>query len=106
MPNHAIANVFAIGHIPSDILIEGEDKPRRQNLTDDQISEIMSAAVARQRPYGFIFAFTGRAHQSVMSQFSFFEMNQSHIGGVINHYRSTGANDHILSVMAGRFTPK
>lgn len=33
-------------------------------------------------------------------------MNQSHICGVLNHYQSIGANDHILSVMAGRCTPK
>ena len=32
-------------------------------------------------------------------------MNQSHIGGVVNHYRSTGANDHILCALCGRFTP-
>ena len=48
----------------------------------------------------------GGAHQSLMGQFSFFEMDKSHIGGVINHYRLTGANNHILCVLAGRFTPK
>jgi len=104
-PKHAIANGFAIGHIPSVLMIPGEDGPRRINLKDGDISEIMCAAVARQRPYGFIFAFTGGSHQSVMGQFSFFEMDQTHIGGVINHYRLTGANDHILCALCGRFTP-
>ena len=78
-PKHAIANGFVIGHIPSEIAIKGEDGPRQIDLTDQKISEIMCAALARQRPYGFIFAFIGGAHQSVMGQFSFFEMNQSHI---------------------------
>ena len=32
-------------------------------------------------------------------------MDQSFVGGVINHYQATDANDHILCVMVGRFTP-
>ena len=40
-----------------------------------------------------------------MGQFLIFDMDQSHIGGVINHYHSTGANDHILSALCGLFAP-
>ena len=106
-PKHAIANGFVIGHIPNRLIVEDEDlRQCKDDLTIDQISDIMGAAVSRQRPYGFIFAFLGGAHQSIMGQFSFFEMDQSHIGGVINHYQSTGANKHILCALCGRFTPK
>ncbi len=105
-PKHAIANGFAIGYIPSNLFIDGESDPRQTGLENKHISDIMCTAIAHQRPYGFIFAFMGSAHQSLMGQFSFFEMDQLHIGGVINHYQSTGANDHILCVLAGCFMPK
>ena len=39
-----------------------------------------------------------------MGNFTFFETDQVHMGSVINHYRSIGANDHLLCVMCGRFT--
>ena len=105
-PRHAIANGLAIGHIPSVLMIDGKDEPRqKQGDTNKDFSDIMSAAVSQQRLYGFIFAFMGGAHESVMGQFSFFEMDQSFVGGAINHYQAIYANDHILCVMVGRFTP-
>ena len=69
-PKNAIANGFAIGHIPSEIMIDGEDGPRQTQLENMKISDVMCTAVSRQRPYGFIIAFLGRAHQSVMGQYS------------------------------------
>ena len=77
----------------------------QSNITNQDISDIMQVAVACQHPYVFIFAFMGGAHCSVMGQFSFFEMDQTFSGGVINHYHFTGANDHIMCVLVGRFTP-
>ena len=63
---------MAIGHIPSVLMIDGEDEPRqKQGLTNKDFSDIMSTAVSRQRSYGFIFAFMGGSHQSVMGQFYF-----------------------------------
>ena len=40
-----------------------------------------------------------------MGQYSFFEMDQTHIGGVLNHFQGTGANDYIICVLGGRITP-
>ncbi len=105
-PKNAIANDFAIGHIPSTLFIDGKSEPRQTGLENKHISNIMCAAIACQQPYGLIFAFIGGVHQSVMGQFSFFEMDQNHIERVVNHYRSTGANNHILCVITGHFTPK
>ena len=69
---HAIANGLAIGHIPSVLMIDVEDEPRqKQGLTNKNFSDIRSTAVSHHRPYGFIFAFIGGAHQSVIGQFSF-----------------------------------
>ena len=104
-PKHAIANGFAIGHIPEVIIIEGEDSPRHVGLTNKKISETMCAALSRQYPDGFVFAFTRGAQQSIMGHYHFFEIDQSHVGAVINHYQKTGANDHILCALCGRMTP-
>ncbi len=78
-PKHAIANGFAIGHIPSILFIDGKTDPRQTGLENKHISDIMCTAIARQQRYRFIFAFMGSAHQSMMGQFSFFEMDQRHI---------------------------
>ena len=104
-PKNAIANGFVIGHLPSELMITGEDAPRQLELDESKISELMSAALSTQRSHGFVFAFMGGAHKSLVGQFSFFEMDQNHLGSVINQYRSTGANDHLLCVLCGRFTP-
>ncbi len=104
-PKHAIENGFAIGYFFT-LFIDGESEPRQTGLENEHISDIIYTAISRQCPYGFIFAFISGAHQSVMGQFSFFDMGQWHIGGVINHYQSNGANDHIFCVLAGLFMPK
>jgi len=103
-PKFAIANGFAIGHLPSILQIQGEDEPRQIDLDESKLSDLMCVAMSTQRYLGYVFAFTGGAQQSVMGNFTFFETDQVHMGSVINHYRSIGANDHLLCVMCGRFT--
>ena len=66
---------------------------------------VTNQLVTFERPYAFIFALIGCAHRSVMGQFSFFETNHEHVGGTMNHYRTTGANVNILVLLAGRLTP-
>ena len=48
-PKHAIANGFAIDHLPLELKIEGEDTPRQSNLRNQDINDIMQAAVVCQR---------------------------------------------------------
>ncbi len=82
-PKHAVKNRFAIGHIPSTLLIDQEGDPRQKCLENKHISNIMCASISCQCPCGLIFAFMGSAHQSMISQISFFEMDKGHIYGVI-----------------------
>ena len=105
-PKQAIANGFAIGHLPSTLHITGEDEPRVTDLDESKLSDLMCVAMSTQRSHGYVFAFTGGAHKSVAGNFTFFETDQQHMGSVVNQYRSTGANDHLLCVMCGRFTPE
>jgi hypothetical protein len=110
-PKYAIANGFVIGHLPTVIHIPEEDEPRIVDLDldgdtfRDKFSDLLCTALSTQRSHGFVFAFTGGAQKSVMGSINFFEMDQNFMGSVINQYRSTGANDHLLCVLCGRFTP-
>ena len=42
-PKHAIVNGFAIGHLPSELMIEGEDRLRRKNMKNEDVTGIVSA---------------------------------------------------------------
>ena len=46
-PKNAIANGYAIGHIPEVIMIKGEDSLRQVRLTNQQILKIVRAALSR-----------------------------------------------------------
>ena len=109
-PKYAIANGFAIGYIPRHITTSGvwtnaKGEHVEATLPEMGISGLMSAAISKQRPYGYCFSFSGGADRSVVGHYQFFETNQETVGSVINHFRSTGANSHILCVLCGKFTP-
>lgn len=109
-PKYAIANGFAIGYIPrhittSGVWINAKGEHVEATLPEMGISGLMSAAISKQRPYGYCFSFSGGADRSVVGHYQFFETNQETVGSVINHFRSTGANSHILCVLCGKFTP-
>ena len=88
-PKWSIANGFVVGHIPRSLKIKDTNGYEYfQSIDDHQISDILSVALSLQRPFGYIFSWYGGAHESIKGQLSFFEMNQSHIGGVMNHFRS------------------
>lgn len=104
-PKWSIANGFAFGSIPQSLKIKNVDGEEHfQSIEDHDISDIISAALSIQRPFGYVFAYYGGAHQSIKGQVSFFEMDQSHIGGVVNHFRSKSALQHILCTICGRMT--
>ena len=46
-PEYAIANGFTIGHIASDLMIDGEEGPRQHGLSNKDISDIMCVALAQ-----------------------------------------------------------
>mmetsp|Transcript_8806 Transcript_8806/g.14245 ORF Transcript_8806/g.14245 Transcript_8806/m.14245 type:complete len:508 (-) Transcript_8806:717-2240(-) len=111
-PKYAIVNGFVIGHFPSVIQIPGEVEPRRIGLDLDadkfkeKFHDLFCAALSTQRAYGYVFAYTGGAQKLLMGSINFFEMNQNHLASAINLYQSTGANDHLITVLCGRFTPE
>ena len=93
-PKYAISNGFAIGHIPTDI------------IANEKITEQMCSLLAPVRPFAYIFAYTAGAHKAIRGHFSFFEVDLTHFGSVMNHFLTTGANPLVYVVLCGRMTPK
>ena len=91
-PKHAISNSFAIGHIPADII-------KQENIT-----EVMCSLLAPVRPFAYLFAYSAGAHKSIRGHFSFFEVDLTHVGSVMNHFLKTGANPLVYVVLCGRMT--
>ena len=106
-PKFAIANGFAIGEFPEEIKrvnpTSRHDKKRKINIED--VSGKLRALVAPTRPYGCVFAYSGGSHKSIQGNFQFFETEQSHVGGVIDHVRSMGVAQNMYVMLCGRMTP-
>jgi hypothetical protein len=107
-PKFAIANGFAIGHIPETIAISsknGEHHVRRINAEKD-LDDLICAAISPVRPFGYVHAYTAGRQKSIKGHFSLFSVDQSHVGGALHKYRSTGAGKNIYVVLCGRMTPE
>eukprot|EP00986_Skeletonema_menzelii_P013820 scaffold8448_cov188-Skeletonema_menzelii.AAC.1 len=94
-PKHAIANGFAIGHVPEQII-----------SNDEEITEEMCALLSPVRPFAYIFAYSAGAHKAIRGHFSFFEVDLTHTGAAMNHFLKTGANPLVYAILCGRMTPK
>ncbi len=107
-PKYAIANGFAIGHISlmiSFVRKNGELRTREINAERD-LSDLICAAISPVRPFGYVHAYTAGSQKSIKDHFSLFGVDQSHVGGALHKYRSTGAGKNIYVVLHGRMTPE
>ena len=115
-PKFAIANGFVIGHIPRNKLIyqdaNNEYIPLPQDFDPDKhLDDLICAAISPVRPYGYVHAYQGGSQKSITGHFSFFSVDQSHVGGVLNKYKNVGdsvmqTSKNIFVVLCGRMTPK
>jgi len=106
-PKHAIANGFAIGHIPKTIITEGlSGTSEKTDIHEEQLTDIVCSFLSPVRAFGYVFAYTAGAHKSIRGHYSFYEVDQTHVGSVMNYFQNTGANPHIYCVLCGRMTPK
>ena len=107
-PKLSIANGFTVGSIPSVISFKnknGQEERRHINVEED-VSDVLRAYLATTRPYGYIFAYTGGSHKSISGHYQYFEMDQSHVGGVMNYLDPEGVGKTIFCMICGRMTPK
>ena len=105
-PKNAIANGFVIGYIPKVFVLRNKDGTTREiTLKDDDITDILRAMLAPTRAYGYTFSYFAGAQQSIQGHYIFYEVDQTHMGSVLNDIQNTGASPHIHIVLGGRYTP-
>ena len=106
-PRHAIANGFVIGHIPQIISTKGPNNILvKTEIRDEDLTDILCSFLSPIRAYGYMFAYSGGDHKAIQGHFSFFEVDQSHVGGVMNYFRNSGPNRYIYCMLHGRMTPQ
>jgi len=93
-PRLSIANGFAIGKIPDEI------------LQQEEITDILAAMIAPVRPFMHIVSYSGGQHRTIRGNVTFFQNNVVHTGSVLQNYLRTGVNPNVYCVMCGRFTPE
>jgi hypothetical protein len=107
-PKFSIANGFAIGHIPEILRFKtksGQIKERLVSIEYD-FDDIFCAAISPVRPFGYVHAYTGGSQKCITGHFSFFSVDQSHVGGVLNKYQNIkNVAKNIFIVLCGRMTP-
>ena len=86
-PKFAIANGFVIGHIPRIHMGFYHSNGNYIDLTeacfdpDKYLDDLICAAISPVRPYGYVHAYQGGSQKSITGHFSFFSVDQSHVGG-------------------------
>jgi hypothetical protein len=84
-PKFAIANGFVIGSFPREIQFFNKDgKIVKRKIEGYELTDLVKAMAAPIRPYGCVFCFSGGAQKSLQGNYQFFEMDYSHLGGVMN----------------------
>lgn len=108
-PKFSIANGFAIGHIPNILRYRNKSGEMQSSpLIDPEkhFDDIFCAAISPVRPFGYVHAYSGGKQKSIKGHFSFFSVDQSHVGGVLNKYRNIkNSAKNIFVVLCGRMTP-
>jgi len=87
-PKFAIANGFVIGSITSVIYFvnnEGNTERRHINV-EEEVNDVLHAYLVPIRPYGCSFAYSGGSHKLVIGHYQLFEVDQSHVGGVMKKF--------------------
>jgi hypothetical protein len=71
---------------------------------EQDMNDVWWALLDPIRPYGFVTAFAGGSHWSVHGHYQYLEMDQSHVGGVINYLYSRDSGQSIFTMICGRMT--
>ena len=93
-PKFSIANGFAIGTVPEQV------------ISHNDISDIMASLIAPVRPFSFIFSYYGGQQKAIRGHYCFFNNDIQHAGSVVHNYQGIGANANVYVVLCGRFTPR
>ena len=73
-PRHAIANGFAIGRIPDEVINEGG------------ITDVLAAMIAPVRPFMHVVSYSGGQHKTIKGNVTFFQNDTFQTASVLNNY--------------------
>lgn len=111
-PKLSIANGFAIGSIPQELVFQDKSSgnQKRTSTVDtttqkSKLTDIIFAAIAPVRPYAHIYSYSGGQHKTIRGNFQFFETDQNKIAGALKHLQSSGITSNIYIVITGAMTP-
>ena len=103
-PRFSIANGFAIGDFPK--LQYVDDNGEIQDFDPEvDLNEVMRALFSPTRTHGFIIAYTGGAHKSLMGHIQCYEVDHTMLGGAMSHIRHNEKHQNIYCVLSGHMTP-
>ena len=99
---------FVIGSFPKVITCVNKDGNEEKRDVDAEvdISDVLQAYMAPIRPFGCIYVFTGSSHKWVRGHYQLFEVDQSHISGVMKTLDSDNVGKTIFCMICGWMTPK
>ena len=103
-PKLSIANGFVIGEFPRLTYTDDQGMEHEFDVESD-LTDVMRALLAPTRTHGYVMAFTGGKHKSIMGHYQFFEMDQTKLGGALNYIRHNEKRQHVYCMLSGRMTP-
>ncbi len=82
-PKFAIANGFVIGSFPQEVKwITSNGDTKKRIIKNHEVTNILKAMMAPDRPYGSIFAYTGGAQKSIRGNYQFLKWIRTELGGL------------------------
>ena len=86
-PTFGIVTGFVIGSFPEvfSYIDKNGNEVRTKIDIEEDVNDVLWALLAPIRPFRFVTAFSGDSYRSVHGHYQYFEMDHSHIGGVMNH---------------------
>ncbi len=74
-------------------------------INEEDLTDVLCSLLSPTRAFGYVVAYMAGAQKLLSGHFTFFEVNTSHVGGVMNYFQKTKINPHVYVVLRGRMIP-
>jgi len=103
-PKFSIANGFVIGEFPKLKYLDDNGIERLFDVEKD-LTDVMRALLAPTRTHGYVMAYTGGKHKSIMGHFQCYEMDHTRLGASLSYIRHNQKRQNVYCMLSGRMTP-
>jgi len=96
-----------IHHLPEILSLKdknGEVHIRNINV-EWELDNVVCSAISSVQPFLIHSCYTAGSQKTIKGHFSLSSVDQSHVGGALNKYRSTTDGKNIYAVLCSRMTP-